>query len=63
MIDAEKEEKLVSEDEMYTNPNMICNTVGIRPNGKKGKSKDEGLTYPENMSGLECNSLKPKGFK
>ena len=58
--DVEKEEKSVGEDEICTNPNMKCDTVGLRPKGTKGKSRDENLTYPEHMSGLECNSLKPK---
>ena len=44
VIDAEKEEKSVGEDETCTNSIMICNTVGLRPNRKKGKCKDKGLT-------------------
>ena len=42
---------------------MQYSRIKISPIVKKGKSKDESLTYPEHMSGLECNSLKPKDFK
>ena len=63
VVDAEKEEKSISEDETCTNPDMTCNTIGLRPNVKKRKAKDEGLPYPDYMLGMEHNSSKPKDFK
>ena len=59
----EKEGKSISEDETCTNLNMTRNTIGLRPNVKKGKAKDKDLPYPDYMLGVECNSLKPKDFK
>ena len=62
VIDAEKEEKEISENETCIFLDMTCNTIGLRPNAKKGKAKDKGLPYPDYMLGVEHNSSKPKDF-